>query len=152
MKCVRDARHQNDVRFRRYGVFIIYFENNLDILLIKLMFLLWTLNIWLVCYELLSFLLVETISGQYSISVSPENVKKSLVFLSFQEVKKCNIGVKWVNMLTLSWLRPLSFCSTNQWTGFYMITASVMKELTSMWNLQVLRSLVDDFIYKGNED
>ena len=33
-----------------------------------------------------------------------------------------------------------------------MITASVMKELTSMWNLQVLRSLVDDFIYKGNED
>ena len=26
-----------------------------------------------------------------------------------------------------------------------------MKELTSMWNLEVLRSLVDDFIYNGNE-
>ena len=45
-------------------------------------------------------------------------------------------------LLTLSWLRPFSFrnqstdllyksmiCSTNQWTGFYMITASIMKEL-----------------------
>ena len=30
--------------------------------------------------------------------------------------------------LTLSWRRPLS-CGANQWTGFYMITASVMKEL-----------------------
>ena len=30
--------------------------------------------------------------------------------------------------LTLSWRRPLS-CRANQWTGFYMITASVMKEL-----------------------
>ena len=37
--------------------------------------------------------------------------------------------------LTLSGRRPLSYrnqsidCSANQWTGFYMITASVMKEL-----------------------
>ena len=39
--------------------------------------------------------------------------------------------------LTLSWRRPLPYrnqsidllCSTNQWTGFYMITASVVKEL-----------------------
>ena len=38
--------------------------------------------------------------------------------------------------LTLSWRRPLSCRNqsidipTNQWTGFYMITASVMKELS----------------------
>ena len=39
--------------------------------------------------------------------------------------------------LTLSWRRPLSyrnqsidlFCKSNQWTGFYMITALVMKDL-----------------------
>ena len=39
--------------------------------------------------------------------------------------------------LTLSWRRPLSyrnqsidlFCKSNHWTGFYMITAPVMKEL-----------------------
>ena len=36
--------------------------------------------------------------------------------------------------LNLSWQRPLSYrnqsiCSANQWTGFYMITASVVKEL-----------------------
>ena len=30
--------------------------------------------------------------------------------------------------LTLSWRRPLSY--RNQWTGFYMITVSVMKELS----------------------
>ena len=29
--------------------------------------------------------------------------------------------------LNLSWRRPLSY--RNQWTGFYMITVSVMKEL-----------------------
>ena len=38
--------------------------------------------------------------------------------------------------LTLSWRRPLSYRNqsidlrANQWTGFYIITASVMKELT----------------------
>ena len=35
--------------------------------------------------------------------------------------------------LILWWRRPLSYrnlyCSANQWTGFYMITASVVKEL-----------------------
>ena len=37
--------------------------------------------------------------------------------------------------LTLSWRRPILYrkyieiCSANQWTGFYMITASVMKGL-----------------------
>ena len=48
------------------------------------------------------------------------------------------------NPLTLSWRRPLSYrhqsidietspliCGANQWTGFYMITASVMKRLNS---------------------
>ena len=38
-------------------------------------------------------------------------------------------AVSWTSLyeavLTLSWQRPLA----NQWTGFYMITASVMKEL-----------------------
>ena len=42
--------------------------------------------------------------------------------------------------LTLSWRRPLSYrnqsivCSANQWTGFYMITASVMKGLKKEFN------------------
>ena len=41
-----------------------------------------------------------------------------------------------IHWLTLSWRRPLSYrtspsiCSENQWTGFYMITASVLKGLT----------------------
>ena len=34
------------------------------------------------------------------------------------------------NLLTLSWRRPLSYRNqSTEWTGFYMITASVMKEL-----------------------
>ena len=32
----------------------------------------------------------------------------------------------------LSWRRPLSYCSANQCTGFYMITASVKKGLTTL--------------------
>ena len=37
---------------------------------------------------------------------------------------------KWSFPLSLSWRRPLSYRNhANQWTGFYMITASVMKEL-----------------------
>ena len=31
--------------------------------------------------------------------------------------------------LTLLWRRSLSYCSTNQWTGFYVIGTHVMKEL-----------------------
>ena len=31
--------------------------------------------------------------------------------------------------LTLSWRRPLSYRNQSIWTGFYMITAAVMKEL-----------------------
>ena len=40
-------------------------------------------------------------------------------------------------VLTLSWRRPLSYrnqsmiCGGSQWTGFYMITASVMKRLNA---------------------
>ena len=44
--------------------------------------------------------------------------------------------------LTLSWRRPLSYRnqSANQWTGFYMITGSVMKELTLHYLLPLARS------------
>ena len=41
-------------------------------------------------------------------------------------------------VLTLSWRRPLYIettpliCSANQWTGFYMIAASIMKGLTQI--------------------
>ena len=41
--------------------------------------------------------------------------------------------------LTLSWRGPLSYrtspliCRADQWTGFYMITVSVMKELNSVF-------------------
>ena len=43
-------------------------------------------------------------------------------------------------ILTLSWRRRLSYrnqsiCSANQWTGFYMITASVMKEFNKTFQL-----------------
>ena len=43
--------------------------------------------------------------------------------------------------LILSWRGPLSYrnhCSANQWTGCYMITASVMKELTLHFESLVL--------------
>ena len=50
------------------------------------------------------------------------------------------IAVSTLNTLTLSWQRPLSYRNqsidllVNQWTGFYMITASVMKELTHFYD------------------
>ena len=46
-----------------------------------------------------------------------------------------------VQNLTLSWRRPLSYrnqsiiCGANQWTGFYMITASVMKGLNVIFGV-----------------
>ena len=39
-----------------------------------------------------------------------------------------NIYIAEINALTLSWRRPVS-CRANQGTGFYMLTASLMKEL-----------------------
>ena len=48
---------------------------------------------------------------------------------------KASIYEYWYSIcfhLTLSWRQPLSYRNqSNQWTGFYMITASVMKELSS---------------------
>ena len=55
-----------------------------------------------------------------------------------------NIFVKL--QLTFSWRRPLSYrnqsivCSANQWTGFYMITVSAMKELIAVETLFQLKS------------
>ena len=45
--------------------------------------------------------------------------------------KRLHFNIK-KKSLTLSWRRPLSYrnCSRNQWTGFYMITASALKELS----------------------
>ena len=47
---------------------------------------------------------------------------------------KASIYEYWYSIcfhLTLSWRQPLSYRNqSNQWTGFYMITASVMKELS----------------------
>ena len=53
----------------------------------------------------------------------------------------------WEKLITLSWRRPLSYrnqsidWSANQWTGFYMITASVMKELnkSNKYTMEVAR-------------
>ena len=48
--------------------------------------------------------------------------------------------------LTLSWRRPLSY--RNQWTGFYMITASVMKGLRKklVFSLLTVLSVLDLFL------
>ena len=43
----------------------------------------------------------------------------------------------------------VTICSANQWTGFYMITASVMKEL-KMSNISKLPRLAK-FIYEVTE-
>ena len=64
-----------------------------------------------------------------------------------------NITLKLINiLLTLSWRRPLSYrnqsidCLANQWTGFYMITASVMKGLnTNLLFAGVKFSLMNKF-------
>ena len=44
-----------------------------------------------------------------------------------------------IRHLTFSWRRPLFavICSANQWTGFYMIMAFVMKELSLVVNLEL---------------
>ena len=48
----------------------------------------------------------------------------------------------YMKILTLSWRRPLSYrnqsliCSASQWTGLYMITTSVMKQLKSSANFK----------------
>ena len=44
-------------------------------------------------------------------------------------------------------------CGANQWTGFYMITASVMKELTQFLNDRNVKSLVSGKnLFKDNEN
>ena len=59
--------------------------------------------------------------------------------------------------LALSWRRPLSYrkqsakkCSANQWTGFYMITVPVMKELTLWLKITVSESynkFLDSYLF-----
>ena len=79
---------------------------------------------------------------------------KCLGWLQSQPTNSCSkltteipeiYSVKYIQgwQLTLLWRRPLSY--RDQWTGFYMITASVMKELntrptsgTSFWCLYQL--------------
>ena len=45
-----------------------------------------------------------------------------------------SMAITWSLRLTLSWGR-LILCRANQWTGFFMITASLMKELIQKSNL-----------------
>ena len=62
-----------------------------------------------------------------------------------------NIIIKPFNLLTLSWRRPLPYraspliFSANQWTGFYMITASVMKELNTI-QLTRTKTLINNLL------
>ena len=56
--------------------------------------------------------------------------------------------------LTLSWRRPLLYRnqsidlqSKNQWTGFYMITAPIMKELNLVANLSIFVSLCWRYVF-----
>ena len=58
------------------------------------------------------------------------NIRKTNA--EFMWTLKCNLYPLWV--LTLSWRRPLS----NHWTGFYMITASIMKEFKSFSSRQMV--------------
>ena len=59
--------------------------------------------------------------------------------------------MKIILTLTFSWQRPYHIgtspliCSANQWTGFYMITASVMKEL-------IPKNLFCPFIWTKNKN
>ena len=48
---------------------------------------------------------------------------------------------------------PCEFCSANQWIGFYMITAPVMKELIELLNSSDLNtnSLSTDIIKKSTK-
>ena len=55
-----------------------------------------------------------------------------------------DIKMPWLRIvLTLPWRRPLSYRNqstdlqsrANQWTGFYMITASVVEELNQSWKM-----------------
>ena len=71
----------------------------------------WVSSIEIECFLTLSFIMLKILRCLYSLKTS-ENL--------------------WYNGLTLSGRRPLSYrnhCGANQWTGFYMITASVMKGL-----------------------
>ena len=59
-----------------------------------------------------------------------------LHFLIYYFVRVFIISIiQFLISLTLSWRRPLSYRHGNQWTGFYMITASVMKGLNMFYRL-----------------
>ena len=47
-------------------------------------------------------------------------------------------------------MKRILICSANQWTGFYMITASVMKELNILLNKEETNLLKFYFIYIKN--
>ena len=95
--------------------------------------------------------------NQSSISVPPENVRKTFLdifkgcrsgtlawsrsshfnsmFLFSTPLKQRFSGIcrgYRKGILTLLWRRTLSYRNQTDWSGFYMITASVMKELS--WN------------------
>ena len=68
-----------------------------------------------------------------------KNEKINLLLIKFIYLKGNNV------------LREAAFkCIANQWTGFYMITASVMKELTQMRQCQLCTATSNGTILDAN--
>ena len=80
---------------------------------------LWTLVRWMLILLFLNIL---------------ATVKGTMEFILVGNVCMCaHLIIYFSTCLTLSWRRPLSYrnqSQINQWTGFYMITAAAMKELS----------------------
>ena len=72
--------------------------------------------------------------------------------LYYPNIKHVFCKMKMKPLLTLSWRRSLYFrnrsivCSANQWTGFYMIGASVIRVNTSIVKFYFLLKLCENWI------
>ena len=77
------------------------------------------------------------------------------IFRGVVAADPCQSCATHINTLTLSWRGPLSYRNhsmdliANQWTGFYMITASVMRELSSFFPTQCFKKTSSNSKYNG---
>ena len=78
---------------------------------LSLLLILITFSTTLSTFSILTVTMMSLTSGQCSLSITPDNIRKTVVFWCFQGVWKVYIGLKWVKYVFDCWVVPfISAC------------------------------------------
>ena len=111
------------------------------------------IDIWYLSSCVIEFthLLVSKAAKYYVLLFRQTIITYTIIFKN-SSTEFCN---DFEEYLTLSWWRPLSYrnqskCRANQWTGFYMITASVMRKLNGHFlTILLYKSVVCQTLFRN---